>query len=153
MHLFWWLRTQLMFILHFFKFVFKKIIFKTQKKNVFRLQIFFILRNCNKLSIKNKSYQKSTKINAFEQKICICHSLDYYYYCITSAPGWCPLGAAGAWRSCLARRGACRGWQWWGRPPARPTGSAAGAPGTHGGTRALTRCCRHTLCLHTTNNK
>ena len=55
----------------FFKFVFTKIIFKP-KKSVFGLQIFFILINCNKLSIKNKSYQKSTKINAFEEKICIC---------------------------------------------------------------------------------
>ena len=50
---------------------------KPEKKNVFGLQIFFILRNCNKLSIKNKSYRKSTKINAFEQKICICRSLGH----------------------------------------------------------------------------
>ena len=63
----------------FFKFVLTKIIFKTRKKNVFGLQIFFILRNCNKLSIKNKSYRKSTKINAFEQKICICRSLVHYH--------------------------------------------------------------------------
>ena len=60
----------------FLKFMFTKIIFKPKKKNVFGLQIFFILINCNKLSIKNKSFQKSTKINAFEQKICICHSQD-----------------------------------------------------------------------------
>ena len=70
----------------FLKFVFKKIIFKTRKKNVFCIQIFFILRNCNKLSIKNKLYQKSTKINAFEQKICISHSLvDHIIACKTNA--------------------------------------------------------------------
>ena len=51
-------------ILHFFKFVLKKIIFKTRKKKTFL--VFFIFSNCNKLSIKInciKSQQKSTHSN------------------------------------------------------------------------------------------
>ena len=65
----------------FFKFVFTKI-FKTQKKTFSIFKYFFTLRNCNKLSLKNKSYQKSTKINAFEQKICVCHSPGYHAYAL-----------------------------------------------------------------------
>ena len=37
-------------------------------------RVVYVNRNFNKLRIKHKSYSKSTKIYAFEQKICIHHS-------------------------------------------------------------------------------
>ena len=42
------------------------------------LNIFYVNIYLNKLSIKHKSYPKSTKINTFERKICICHSPSNY---------------------------------------------------------------------------
>ena len=39
------------------------------------LRTFFSRRNLNKLSIKRRSYPKSTKINAFEQKLNIYHKM------------------------------------------------------------------------------
>ena len=67
-----------LYILHFYLCSQKYL--KPGGKNVLGLEIFFILRNCNKLSIKNECYRKSTKINALEQEICACHSLDNNVY-------------------------------------------------------------------------
>ena len=40
---------------------------------------FFFYKNLYKLKMKNQSYPKSAKIDAFEQKICKCHNLTRHF--------------------------------------------------------------------------
>ena len=46
---------------------------KTANNRFLTLNAIFLAINFNKLSIKYRSCPKSTKIDAFELKICICH--------------------------------------------------------------------------------
>ena len=75
-------------ILFLLKFLCEWIIILSLKKIVSGLHVLFHLHSdFNKLNIKiYQLYLKSTKINAFERKICICHNPSYdllYLYSLT----------------------------------------------------------------------
>ena len=78
---FWYV---LFFILILLQFINIKKYLKTEKVFFLGLNIIFVNTNLKKKwSKEHQSFPESSKIGAFKQKICICHSPNYYYYCTT----------------------------------------------------------------------